>query len=365
MFPQAPAAQAGLDDLLEPCFAADEPFSWWEAGRDAWWTALAEQCVPQVEAVSPLLRATAKTGRPGPGHVGGPAAPYRDLLVPSAVFKRGLPVSEAQDTVGCSSSGTRGSVSTVPRDDATLERFFSGVRTVVRAVADMRTSGFSVISLVPSISAPRAPWTSYVVAGMGAAHQLTQVGTGSPAAADILAADAETNSRTMLVGAPADVLRFAAEVGRSGPWSEGLLVMTVGGWKTSEKQAISPTELRDQVSGRLGVDPREIRDGYSMVEINTTIAECSHHRKHIPPWLEVAVMSPRSFEPVPAGAEGMLAFFDPTATSYPGFILSEDIGTRHDQPCGCGLPGPTLTGVRRMTSVEARGCALTSAPKGS
>lgn len=352
-------ADSVLDDLLESCFAADDPFDWWAQGRDAWWSAVAERCVAQMLAVSPLLRTVAESGRPGPGRVDGPAGAYRDLLVPSAVFKRGLRISEAKNTVGCNSSGTRGSVSTVPRDDATLERFFSGVRTVVRAVAGMRTSGFSILSLVPQISAPHAPWTSYIVAGMGAAHQMTEVGAADPA--NVLTTDAEINERTMVVGAPYDVLAFAEAVGRPGPWSDRLLVMTVGGWKVRENTAISPQQLRERVSDALAIDPREIRDGYSMVEINTVLLECSHHRKHIPPWLEVAVVSPRRFEPVPPGTEGMLAYFDPTVTSFCGFVLSEDVGARHEEPCGCGLPGPTLTGVRRMTRVEVRGCALTSA----
>jgi long-chain-fatty-acid---luciferin-component ligase len=364
MYPQpAATAETSLDDLLEPCFAADDPFDWWAPGRDAWWASLAQRAVPEMLAISPLLRGVSQSGRPAPGRVEGPAAPYRDLLVPSAVFKRGLPVSEAKDVVGCSSSGTRGSVSTVPRDDATLERFFSGVRTVVRVVTDLRTSGFSMISLVPSISAPKAPWTSYIVAGMGAAHQMTEPGATPPA--KLLADEAALNDRTMLVGAPYDVLDFAEAAGRSGPWSDRLLVLTVGGWKRSERQAISPAQLRSRVSAAIGVDPRDIRDGYSMVEINTVLLECAQHRKHIPPWLEVAVLSPRYFEPAPAGTEGMLAYFDPTVTSFPGFILSEDVGVRHDEPCPCGLPGPSLTGVRRMTSVEVRGCALASAPRAS
>ncbi|MFI5907227.1 hypothetical protein [Dactylosporangium sp. NPDC051541] len=354
------AAPRTLDDLLEPCFEADDPFAWWDDGRDAWWTSLAQAGVPATLATSPLLR-VASSARPGPGRVSGPAAPYRHMLVPSAVFKRGLDVSTARDVVGCSSSGTRGSLSSVPRDDDTLQRFFSGVRASIRSLFDLGTSGFTLINLVPSISMPRAPWTSYIVAGMAAAHPTIE--PGSRAAADVLAEAAALNERCLLIGAPHDVLSFAQAAGGSRRWDGRLVVLTVGGWKRHQGEALAPVELRERVSGLLGTDHRDIRDGYGMVELNSVLIECSAHRKHVPPWLEVAVLCPRRFEPVAEGTEGMLAFFDPTATSFPGFVLSEDVGVRHDTPCPCGVAGPTLTGVRRLVTVEARGCALTSMPQ--
>jgi long-chain-fatty-acid---luciferin-component ligase len=214
---------------------------------------------------------------------------------------------------------------------------------------------------VPSISMPRAPWTSYIVAGMAAAHPTIEPGSRTPT--DVLAEAAAMNERCLLVGAPYDILTFAEGVHASFGWAGRLVVLTVGGWKTQQREAISPAQLRQRVGELLGVDPRDIRDGYGMVELNSVLIECSAHRKHIPPWLEVAVLSPRRFEPVPEGTEGMLAFFDPTATSFPGFVLSEDVAVRHDSPCSCGVAGPTLTGVRRLATVEARGCALTSTPQ--
>lgn len=356
-------AASDLDDLLEPCFEADNPFDWWLSGRDEWWRSLAEVSVPEVLGSSPLLRTLAESGQAAPGHIAGPAEPYRQLLIPSAIFKRGIAVSDVKDVVGCNSSGTRGSVSSVPRDDATLQRFFSGVRAVVRTVVEMGTKGFSLVSLLPTLSAERPPWTSYIVAGLASAHPMTLPGTRSPA--EVLDTEIATNAKCILMGAPQDVLRFAEKVQTPGDRRGRLIVITVGGWKTSERESISPRHLRSRVSERLGIDPGDIRDGYSMVEINTAFVECQEHRKHIPPWVEVVAMSPRHFEPVDAGVEGMLAFFDPTATSFPGFILSEDVGVRREDPCGCGLPGPTLMGVRRMTRVEARGCALASVPIGS
>ena len=356
-------AAADLDDLLEPCFEADNPFDWWLSGRDQWWRSLAEASVPELLGNSPLIRTLAESGQTGPGYVSGPAEPYRQLLIPSAIFKRGVSISDVKDVVGCNSSGTRGSVSTVPRDDATLQRFFSGVRAVVRTVVEMGTKGFSLVSLLPSLSSERPPWTSYIVAGLASAHPMTV--PGQRPAAEVIDAEIKTNAKCILMGSPQDVLRFADEVHTPGDWAGRLIVMTVGGWKTSERESISPVKLRRQVSERLGIEPKDIRDGYSMVEINTAFVECQQHRKHIPPWVEVAVMSPRRFEPVEAGVEGMLAFFDPTATSFPGFILSEDVGVRREDPCPCGIPGPSLMGVRRMTRVEARGCALASVPIGS
>jgi long-chain-fatty-acid---luciferin-component ligase len=196
---------------------------------------------------------------------------------------------------------------------------------------------------------------------MAAAHPAIEPGQAAPP--DVLAEAAALNERCLIIGAPHDVLAFAEAVRRPGHWSGRLVVMTVGGWKSQQRQALPPARLRDRVSELLGMDQRDIRDGYGMVELNSVLIECAEHHKHIPPWLEVCVLSPRRFEPVPDGTEGLLAFFDPTATSYPGFVLSEDVAVRRDGPCRCGLPGPALTGVRRLASVEARGCALTSSPR--
>jgi long-chain-fatty-acid---luciferin-component ligase len=87
--------------------------------------------------------------------------------------------------------------------------------------------------------------------------------------------------------------------------------------------------------------------------------ECSHKAKHVPPWLYASARDPRTLAEVKSGEPGLLAFADPTPTSYPGFVLSDDFGSVSRRiPCPCGITSDTLTIERRVNKVETRGCAL-------
>jgi len=135
-------------------------------------------------------------------------------------------------------------------------------------------------------------------------------------------------------------------------------VVTAGGWKRREDEAVSRSELSDLVEERLGIQRSRIRDAYNMVELNTLLLECEHGRKHIPPWLVVLARRPADMSVADPGEEGVLSFLDPTAVSYPCFVLSDDLGEVHRGPCECGRAGETLLISRRLDSVEQRGCGL-------
>jgi long-chain-fatty-acid---luciferin-component ligase len=95
-----------------------------------------------------------------------------------------------------------------------------------------------------------------------------------------------------------------------------------------------------------------------MVELNTVLFECDRHRLHIPPWLHVSARDPGTLDALPSGQTGVLAWLDPTAASYPAFLLSDDFGVVNDSACACGRSGESVAIVRRVRKVEARGCAL-------
>jgi long-chain-fatty-acid---luciferin-component ligase len=55
---------------------------------------------------------------------------------------------------------------------------------------------------------------------------------------------------------------------------------------------------------------------------------------------------------------GLLVFLDPTPASYPGFVLSGDLGRiSHVDDCPCGRPGVCIEVIRRVSTIESRGCA--------
>jgi long-chain-fatty-acid---luciferin-component ligase len=89
------------------------------------------------------------------------------------------------------------------------------------------------------------------------------------------------------------------------------------------------------------------------------IFECAHGRKHLPPWLYAAARHPRSLELLGDGEPGILSFLDPSAVSYPAFILSDDFGSvTRAASCSCGLRTDVLQIERRINRIESRGCAL-------
>jgi long-chain-fatty-acid---luciferin-component ligase len=87
--------------------------------------------------------------------------------------------------------------------------------------------------------------------------------------------------------------------------------------------------------------------------------DCEHGRKHCPPWLHASARAPKTLAPLGWGESGILAYLDPTATSYPCFVLSDDFGSvTRGERCPCGRSGDVLTIERRINRIEARGCAL-------
>ena len=134
-----------------------------------------------------------------------------------------------------------------------------------------------------------------------------------------------------------------------------------GGWKRV-KGEVKREQLDEMISNAFGICKENIRDGLGLTDIFSWLLECSHHRKHVPPWMHVSIRNPRNLrEEAEVGEEGLLAFLTSTITSYPSFVVSGDIGvatTGHDQRCECGRIGPTIEHRRRAKGLAARGCAL-------
>jgi long-chain-fatty-acid---luciferin-component ligase len=79
----------------------------------------------------------------------------------------------------------------------------------------------------------------------------------------------------------------------------------------------------------------------------------------VPPWLRVTARDPGDLRVLGEGESGMLGYVDPLATSYPGFVLSDDLGTvSYGVDCACGRRSDMLRIERRLSRVESRGCAL-------
>lgn len=288
-------------------------------------------------------------------------------LVTATQFKlRDVLSCEPDDIVKiCTSSSTEGTMSRVHRDETTLSRFLGGVRTAIEGLTDVLDC--RCLHLGPSSEQARDLWIAYAMSIVDLMHPTENFVVDDVFHADQaieqLSALAGDDTPVMVLGPPIMVVRLmeamhAADITING--CENVLVVTAGGWKRFSGKGIARSELEQLVAGRLqGIRRESFRDCFSMVELNGLLAECECHVKHAPPWLRLLVLKPDSLLPARDGELGLLAFLDPTPTSYPGFVLTDDLATmREAHRCACGRFGETVDILRRVHRVEARGCAL-------
>jgi long-chain-fatty-acid---luciferin-component ligase len=286
-------------------------------------------------------------------------------LVSSGLFKR---VAVATDTSGqvrlCTSSGTMGAKSVVARDDRTLERFVGSILNGMRQFfgeSELR-KGFV---FGPDPEEAGDLWFAYAIS-------LAEMFNGG----EHFVVDGEfrvAEALEALVSAPADVqpviITPPSLLMELFEWMQGRgeivafahpepLVITAGGWKRDATEAVDRAELERLGGELLGIGPGCFRDLYNMVELNTLVLECAHATKHVPPWLHVDARRTSDLQPLESGEMGLLAFLDPTPLSYPGFILSEDLGSVSRRCCACGITGEVLSLERRLKGIEERGCGL-------
>lgn len=286
--------------------------------------------------------------------------------VPSALFKTKPELVRAAGVQGIetTSSGTQGSVSRVYRDDLTLMRFFGTITASVRGLLGVEGADTAAYNLGPRIEEVKDLWISYVMSGVSLVHDSDFYVRGGNLVLDQLLRDLETQGpgQAIIVGPPALVREAAVFAKARGGLHFGhrMKVVTIGGWKRRDHERISREELNDLVCGAFGLDDdSEVRDAFNMVELNTVVMECARHALHVPPWLYVEALDPRSLDPLPSGQPGVLAYADPTARSFPCFVASDDFGVvDRGVPCQCGVTGDVIRVERRINTMETRGCAL-------
>lgn len=137
-------------------------------------------------------------------------------------------------------------------------------------------------------------------------------------------------------------------------------IITLGGWKLFTGEEIPREEFNHLCNEYLGVEMSNIRDMYGLVEANMLAVECSQQEKHVPPYVHLSLRNPHNvLEEVKYGERGVIAIYDPTCTSYPGFVLTEDVGyLREETSCGCGRNGQKLVYISRLPGVEVGCCAI-------
>jgi long-chain-fatty-acid---luciferin-component ligase len=111
--------------------------------------------------------------------------------VPSALFKNSpeLVRTESADGLYTTSSGTKGSISRVYRDNVTIERFFGTITASVRELLAIQDSETRTYNLGPVVEESQHLWISYVMAGVSLVHDSDFYVTGGTLEIDRLVAD--------------------------------------------------------------------------------------------------------------------------------------------------------------------------------
>lgn len=290
-------------------------------------------------------------------------------LVPSSVFKQRDLVTEPLDGQlrRCTSSGTQGGRSVVNRDRRTLQRFLGSITSTLEILGldAGRATRFHVLG--PDTAEAADLWFSYVLSIVDLIHPTDfHVRHGVFLVDDLIKRllDREEGVQPVLIGPPVLVMELAVRVKeRCGGIDLGAddgMVITAGGWKRFTGQAVPRRELIELLAGVFELDGADrVRDCFNMVELNTVVSSCAERRMHVPPWLRVTARDPADLRVLGDGESGLLGFVDPLPTSYPGFVLSDDLGSVcYGVDCPCGRRSDVLRIERRLSRVESRGCAL-------
>lgn len=288
-------------------------------------------------------------------------------LIPSGSFKRGDVCSVALDDIvkRCESSGTKGTVSKVYRDDTTLNRFLGSVSGTIEQM--LHIDDAYCFNLGPDSDEDPHLWFAYAMSAVALLFPTTHCVQQGKTNFDLLYSEyawaAENHKNVVVVGAPIILLTLLNDMKNRGLTfsnSERLVVVTAGGWKRFEGEALDRVGLGAAVEERFpGLQRGNMRDVLNLVELNTLLAECEERWMHVPPWVLVRIVNPQTLKDATRGTEGIIAYLDASPTSYPGFILSDDIGVQGSGGvCECGRTGQRIRIIRRVISEESRGCAL-------
>jgi long-chain-fatty-acid---luciferin-component ligase len=356
--------------VIDQFLAIDDPWKLSEAERKDLLVRSIAEAAEFHYANNPVWRKLCDSRNFSPGEI----KTYDDLkripVISTRAFKGGfnlLSVPEKDIVKVHMSSGTLGSRSRVPRDKITMERNRISMLKTIDKFRDSKYGYIGMMSPSPDeiSDLTMASYAKISLEGFKSYDFFLKLDGGFQPEKVVERLNTVTDRPVSIGGAPMLVLALADYVMKSGnriiTMSEESTVTTGGGFKTHQGEMVDRQTYNHIVMEAFGVKEKNIRDVYSMSELNGILYECEHHYKHVPPYFYLSVRNPANLEEeVPFGEEGLPVFIDPLAHSYPGFILADDIvrmRTDISEKCSCGVAGAVLdTSVRRARGAEEKGC---------
>jgi phenylacetate-coenzyme A ligase PaaK-like adenylate-forming protein len=137
------------------------------------------------------------------------------------------------------------------------------------------------------------------------------------------------------------------------------LILTGGGWKAAEKNALTREQFREMCTEVFSISPQNQRDAFGMAEHSAPYFTCSHHQFHVPVFNRLIIRDPVSLQPLPPDKSGLLQLVTPFNAMMPNLsILSTDWAMMHSKPCDCGKKSPTFQILGRSGLTKHKGCAI-------
>lgn len=156
-----------------------------------------------------------------------------------------------------------------------------------------------------------------------------------------------------------ELLKIKKKFDMSNAW-----LMTGGGWKKLQSEAISQDEFKKRINKECGI--KHFLDHYGMVEQTGCIyAECEYGHLHASNYSDVIIRDYKDFSVCPHGTKGIIQVVSVLPHSYPGHsLLTEDEGiVLGEDDCPCGRKGKYIQILGRLKNAELRGCSDTYADK--
>jgi hypothetical protein len=372
----APTASPALERLM----AADDVYSL-TPEKDAIFVAAMADAVRHHRAASPVFDALcARRG-------------FDEAAVKSVADVAGVPtlfvnvlkrheilsIDRADVVLNLTSSGTTGQKSQIFFDQGSLDRGLFMVDACFGAngmVNRAQEVNYLIFAHDPAHAATRGTsYTDHYMTGFTAKREVYYALQWSEAAGDWefdlatvnakLEAYAASGLPLRVIGFPAflhRVIRHRRDLGLPDlDFGGDSYVLTGGGWKKNEEEAISREAFIADVTAALGIPAANQRDGYGLVEHGVPYLECSAHRFHAPHFSRAFARDVATLAPLPDGETGFLNLVTPYLLSMPSIsLLTSDLAVvRHD--CPCGRNTATIEIIGRAGTRKNKGCAITAA----
>jgi len=141
---------------------------------------------------------------------------------------------------------------------------------------------------------------------------------------------------------------------------KGSYILTGGGWKDFGHLYGDDFDAVAFLKEHTTIDPKNVRDLYTLSEHPIFYLQCEHHNMHIPNVSLACIRDVRTLKILPCGETGLVHLYSPMIESAPVLsILTTDYGQTGDK-CTCSVGGPYIKIERRAGVTKKATCALTA-----